>query len=107
MGCGPSKDNKDKNKIQPIKDKIEPPKDHDEPSKDHDQPKEENKLKLLLNNQAQLSAAALRAFEAADVDKNGFVDIYELEKVMIEIAIDCGSDCPTKEDVKIVLFKNT
>ena len=105
MGCGPSKDNKDKNKIQPIKDKIEPPKDQDEPLLDHVEPKEENKYKLILNNEAQLSVVAHIAFQDADIDKDGFVDVYELEKLMIQIAIDCGVDCPTKEDVQIVFEK--
>jgi Ca2+-binding EF-hand superfamily protein len=43
------------------------------------------------------------AFESVDTDKSGQIDGNELEKVMVQIALDMGAEPPTKEDVFEVL----
>ena len=57
----------------------------------------------IVNNEKALEAIAERAFNNVDTDHNGYIDEYELEKIMAQISSDMGAEPPTKEDVKEVL----
>lgn len=60
-------------------------------------------IKDILSNDKKFTEIAKVAFESVDTDKSGQIDGSELEKVMVQIAIDMGADPPTKEDVQEVL----
>ena len=56
------------------------------------------KMRKQLNDDAYLTNIARKAFEAADRNKNGSIDIKELKACMLEIAQGLGGEVP-KEDV--------
>lgn len=60
-------------------------------------------IKDILSNDKKFTEVAKVAFASVDTDKSGQIDGTELEKVMVQIAIDMGADPPTKEDVQEVL----
>jgi len=43
------------------------------------------------------------AFKAVDADGSGFLERDELEKVMVNVAVDIGVEKPTREEVDEVL----
>ena len=57
----------------------------------------------IVNDKEALEKIAKRAFDNVDTDHNGYIDEYELEKIMAQISSDMGAEPPTKEDVKEVL----
>ena len=60
-------------------------------------------IKEILNNDKKFNEVAKVAFDSVDTDHSGEIDGTELEKVMVQIALDMGADPPTKEDVLEVL----
>ena len=60
-------------------------------------------IKDILSNEKKFTEVARVAFDSVDTDKSGQIDGQELEKVMVQIAIDMGAETPTKEDVMEVL----
>ena len=60
-------------------------------------------IKDILNNEKKFNDVAKVAFESVDSDKSGQIDADELEKVMVQIAIDMGAEPPSKDDVMEVM----
>ena len=60
-------------------------------------------IKGIVDDKQSLNNIAKRAFDNVDTDKNGYIDEYELEKILAQISSDMGAEPPTKEDVKEVL----
>jgi Ca2+-binding EF-hand superfamily protein len=57
----------------------------------------------ILKSKGKFNEVAKIAFDCVDTDKSGLIDSSELEKIMVQIAIDMGADPPTKEDVYEVM----
>ncbi len=56
-------------------------------------------IKEILKSKNKFNEVAKIAFDTVDTDKSGQIDAGELEKIMVQIAVDMGADPPTKEDV--------
>ena len=60
-------------------------------------------IKEILSSEKKFNEVAKIAFDSVDSDKSGLIDAGELEKIMVQIAVDMGADPPTKEDVVEVM----
>jgi Ca2+-binding EF-hand superfamily protein len=60
-------------------------------------------IREILKSQRKFNEVAKIAFDSVDTDKSGLIDANELEKIMVQIAVDMGADPPTKEDVVEVM----
>jgi Ca2+-binding EF-hand superfamily protein len=59
-------------------------------------------IRDILNDSDKIYEVTKIAFDCVDIDKSGYIDENELEKVLSQISGDMGADPPTKEDVKEV-----
>ncbi|KAL4445937.1 hypothetical protein ABPG74_010929 [Tetrahymena malaccensis] len=60
-------------------------------------------IKDILKDKNKLKKITEAAFKAVDTDGSGYLERNELEKVMINVAIDIGVEKPSKEEVEEVL----
>jgi Ca2+-binding EF-hand superfamily protein len=60
-------------------------------------------IKEILSSEKKFNEVAKIAFDSVDSDKSGLIDAGELEKIMVQIAVDMGAVPPTKEDVVEVM----
>ncbi|EWS73301.1 EF-hand protein (macronuclear) [Tetrahymena thermophila SB210] len=60
-------------------------------------------IKEILKDKNKLKKITEAAFKAVDIDSSGYLEKVELEKVMINVAIDIGVEIPSKEEVEEVL----
>lgn len=60
-------------------------------------------IKEILNSNEKFEELTKLAFESVDIDKNNYIDAEELEKILLKIATEMGSDPPTKNDILNIL----
>ena len=60
-------------------------------------------IKDILYNEKKLNDVTRVAFDAIDTDKSGKIDTKEIKEIMERIAVEMGTDRPTKEDVEAVI----
>lgn len=60
-------------------------------------------IKDILYNEKKLNDVTRVAFDAIDTDKSGKIDTSEIKEIMERIAVEMGTDRPTKEDVEAVI----
>ncbi len=60
-------------------------------------------IKDILYNEKKLNDVTRVAFDAIDVDKSGKIETKEIKEIMERIAVEMGTDRPTKEDVEAVI----
>ena len=60
-------------------------------------------VKDILKNRAKKNYIAKAANEAVDTDKSGYMEAPELELVMNNVAVDIGSEKPTRDIVEEIL----
>jgi len=57
----------------------------------------------ILKSKEKFNEFAKKQFDFVDTDRSGLIDASQLEKSMVQIAIDIGADPPTKDDVLEVM----
>ena len=62
--------------------------------------KDKMSIKDIMNDRKALLKIAKATFDAADIDKSGYLDQAELDQVIKKIASDIGVEEPTKEEVR-------
>lgn len=60
-------------------------------------------VKEILDDKDKLAKVAKAAFDAVDIDHNGFLDRKELEEVMVSVAGDMGIERPSSSDIDDIL----
>jgi Ca2+-binding EF-hand superfamily protein len=60
-------------------------------------------LKAALNNETRFNELAQIGFDSTDTNKNGIIEVSELENAMGDIAAALGIPAPSKQEVSNVV----
>ena len=60
-------------------------------------------LRKILSDDEIFNDVVRTCFDEVDCDRSGFIDAQELKKIIINMAVDLGSNPPTEEEADIIM----